>query len=129
MSLLCPWRLLTSSQYHCLSSRSRARLININHLANRFRKDVSKVVVGMHAYTGCDSVSAFAVCVIWRLHIQIHCLVPRRLKCGKWKMRLHEPSRSIAQLTMGTFSVDAKDAGKDPMIPCAERKSHRSRIR
>ena len=41
-----------------------------------------------------------------------NCLVPRRLKCGKRKTRLHEPSRSIAQWTMGTFNVDAKDAGK-----------------
>ena len=39
-------------------------------------------------------------------------LVPRRLKCGKPKTRLHEPSRSIAQWTMGTFSVNAMDAGK-----------------
>ena len=42
------------------------------------------------------------------------CLVPRRLKCGKQKTQLHEPSRSTAQWTMGTFSVDAKDSGKNP---------------
>ena len=40
------------------------------------------------------------------------CLVPRRLRYGERKTRLQEPSRSIAQWTMGTFSVDAKDAGK-----------------
>ena len=41
------------------------------------------------------------------------CLVPRRLKCGKRKTWQHEPSRSIMQWTMGTFSMDANDAGKD----------------
>ena len=45
--------------------------------------------------------------------VNCSCLVPRRIKCGKRETRLHEPSRSIAQWTMGTFSVDAKDAGKD----------------
>ena len=41
-----------------------------------------------------------------------NCLVPRRLKCGKRKTRLHYPSRSIAQWTVVTFRVEAKDAGK-----------------
>ena len=41
-----------------------------------------------------------------------HCLVPRRLKCGKRKTRLRESSTSIAQWTIGTFSADAKDAWK-----------------
>ena len=73
--------------------------------------------VSICSWNTCD------VCVIWRLHIQIHCLVLRRLKCGKPKTRLNEPSRSIAQWTMGTFSVDAKDTGMGPMIPSAEPKS------
>ena len=34
------------------------------------------------------------------------CLVPSRLNCGKRKTRLQEPSRSIAQWTIGTFRVD-----------------------
>ena len=61
------------------------------------------------------------------------CLIPRCLKCGKQKTWQHEPSRSIMQWTMGTFSMDAKDAGKDeqqknllfafPMIPSIEPKS------
>ena len=46
------------------------------------------------------------------LLLLIICLVPRRLKCGKRKTRLHEPSWCIAQWTMGTFSMNAKDAGK-----------------
>ncbi|CAH3157487.1 unnamed protein product, partial [Porites evermanni] len=41
------------------------------------------------------------------------CLVHQKLQCRKRKTRLHESSRSIAQWTIGTFSVDAKDAGKD----------------
>ena len=41
------------------------------------------------------------------------CLVVRRLKCEKRKTLLNEPSRSIAQWTLGTFSVDTKDAGKE----------------
>ena len=46
------------------------------------------------------------------LLLLIICLVPRRLKCGKRKTRLHEPSWCISQWTMGTFSMNAKDAGK-----------------
>ena len=46
------------------------------------------------------------------LLLLIICLVPRRLKCGKRKTRLHEPSWCIAQWTMRTFSMNAKDAGK-----------------
>ena len=42
------------------------------------------------------------------------CLVRRRLKCEKQKTQLHEPSRSTAQWTMETLSVDAKDSGRNP---------------
>ena len=48
----------------------------------------------------------------YRLLLLIVCLVPRRLKCGKRKTRLHEPSWCIAQWTMRAFSMNAKDAGK-----------------
>ena len=52
------------------------------------------------------------------------CLVPSCLKCGKQKTWQHEPSRSIMQWTMGTFSMDAKDAGKDEQQKFALRLSH-----
>ena len=44
-----------------------------------------------------------------------------RLKCI-WKTENETASDSVAQWTTGTFSVGAKDAGKDafPMIPSAE---------
>ena len=53
------------------------------------------------------------------------CLVPRRLQCGKRKTLLHEPSRSIAQWTMGTFSVDTGrwEGWTRKIIPSAEPKS------
>ena len=41
----------------------------------------------------------------------IVCVVPSRLKCA-WKTKNATASNSIAQCTMGTFSVDIKDAGK-----------------
>ena len=52
--VICSWRLLTGSQYPCSPSRSRARLININHAAHCFGQVVCKAVYGMHAYTACD---------------------------------------------------------------------------
>ena len=42
---------------------------------------------------------------MWRVN-PLMCLVPSRLNCGKRKTRLQEPSRSIAQWTIGTFRVD-----------------------
>ena len=52
--VMCSWRLMTGSQYPCSPSRSRARLININHAAHCFGQVVCKAVYGMHAYTACD---------------------------------------------------------------------------
>ena len=57
------------------------------------------------------------------------CLVPRRLKCV-WKTENATASDSIAQWTMGKFSVDAKDARKDafPIERGTFNRSSRSRI-
>ena len=53
------------------------------------------------------------------------CLVPRRLKYGKRKTRLHEPSTSIMQWTMGTFGVDVKDAGNGEREKCLSHDTQR----
>ncbi|KAK3728046.1 hypothetical protein QZH41_015787, partial [Actinostola sp. cb2023] len=41
-------------------TRNRTKLVDVNKVANAVGQDVCKAVVGMHAFTGCDSVSAFA---------------------------------------------------------------------
>ena len=41
-------------------TKNRMKLIDINKVASAVGQDVCKVVVGMHAYIGCDTVGAFA---------------------------------------------------------------------
>lgn len=41
-------------------TKNRSRLISINKIAASLGHDVCKALVGLHAFTGCDSVSAFA---------------------------------------------------------------------
>ena len=61
------------------------------------------------------------LCLCLRWTWGLVCLVPRRLKCvGKTEHATS--SESIAQSTMGTLSVDAKDVGK------GERLSHNTMI-
>ena len=62
-----------------------------------------------------------SLCLCLRWTWELVCLVPRRLKCvGKTEHATS--SESIAQWTMGTLSVDAKDVGK------GERLSHNTMI-
>ena len=51
---------IASSLYIKCGGRNRTKVINVNRVANAFCRDVCTAVIGMHAYTGCDSVSAFA---------------------------------------------------------------------
>ena len=51
---------IASSLYIKCGGRNRTKVINVNRVANAFGRDVCTAVIGMHAYTGCDSVSAFA---------------------------------------------------------------------
>ena len=51
---------IASSLYIKCGGRNRTKIINVNRVANAFGRDVCTAVIGMHAYTGCDSVSAFA---------------------------------------------------------------------
>ena len=62
-----------------------------------------------------------SLCLCLRWTWELVCLVPRRLKCV-WKTEHATSSESIAQWTMGTFSVDSKGAGK------GERLSHDTMI-
>ena len=41
-------------------TRQRARLVDINAIAQKLGPAVSDALIGLHAYTGCDSVSAFS---------------------------------------------------------------------
>ncbi|KAL8625537.1 hypothetical protein ACOMHN_014626 [Nucella lapillus] len=41
-------------------TRTRTHLLDINKIAASLGPDVCKALIGMHAYTGCDTVSAFA---------------------------------------------------------------------
>ena len=62
-----------------------------------------------------------SLCLCLRWTWELVCLVPRRLKCV-WKTEHATSSESIAQWTMGTFTVDSKGAGK------GERLSHDTMI-
>ena len=42
-------------------SQHHARYIDISKVGSALGEDVCKVLLGLHAFTGCDSVSAFAV--------------------------------------------------------------------
>jgi len=59
MSVLFPDEIFASLFIKC-GTRNRTRLVDINRFAASLGRDVCKAVFGMHAYTGCDSVSAFA---------------------------------------------------------------------
>ena len=50
---------IPTSLYIKCGTRNRTKVIDINRVANTFGQDVCKALIGMHAYTGCDSVSAF----------------------------------------------------------------------
>ena len=39
---------------------NKIRLIDINRLASVLGKDVCSALIGLHAWTGCDTVSSFA---------------------------------------------------------------------
>lgn len=39
---------------------NKIRLIDVNTLAAVFGKDVCSALIGLHAWTGCDTVSSFA---------------------------------------------------------------------
>ena len=49
-----------TSLYIKYGTKNRTKLIDINKIASAVGQNVCKAVVGMHAYTGCDTVSAFA---------------------------------------------------------------------
>lgn len=51
---------IPSSLFIKCGSKNRTKVIDVNRVANVCGSDVCKAVIGMHAYTGCDSVSAFA---------------------------------------------------------------------
>ena len=48
---------IVSSLYIKCGGTNRTKVINVNRVANAFGRVVCTAVIGMHAYTGCDSVS------------------------------------------------------------------------
>lgn len=46
--------------YQKTGTQNRTRYINISNLAQCLGDDLSDALIGMHAFTGCDSTSAFA---------------------------------------------------------------------
>ncbi|KAL8602622.1 hypothetical protein ACOMHN_021969 [Nucella lapillus] len=47
-------------RYQKSGSGTRTQLIDVSHLASTLGPAVCNALIGMHAYTGCDSVSSFA---------------------------------------------------------------------
>ena len=89
----------TSNYFHCLTRGAialrRGDLIKFPYLSTFFSWSYS-LARTKHRCTGN---TIFCLCS------------PRRLKCA-WKTKNATASNSIEQWTMGTFSVDVKDAGK-----------------
>lgn len=50
---------ITVPLYQRCVSQDHARYIDIGKIANAIGEDVCKALPGLHAFTGCDSVSAF----------------------------------------------------------------------
>ena len=52
---------IASPMYQKTETRTQARTkyINISQIANAFGRDICMALPGMHALTGCDTVSAF----------------------------------------------------------------------
>ena len=46
--------------YQKCGKQTRTRLIDISKIASAVGNDLCKALIGLHAFTGCDSVSAFA---------------------------------------------------------------------
>ena len=46
--------------YQKVGTKTRQKYIDITKIANALGEDVCKVLIGLHAFTGCDTVSAFA---------------------------------------------------------------------
>ena len=51
---------IASSMYQTTGTQARTKHINISQIANGLGRDICMVLPGMHALTGCDTVSAFA---------------------------------------------------------------------
>ena len=51
---------ITVPLYQQCVSQHHARYVDIGKIANAIGEDVCKALPGLHAFTGCDSVSAFA---------------------------------------------------------------------
>jgi len=53
---------ITAPLYQKCGTKTRTHYIDITAVVNMNGSDVSEAVIGLHAFTGCDSVSAFAGC-------------------------------------------------------------------
>lgn len=51
---------ISSSLYMKCAAQNRTRFLDIGNLALAIGDSVCQALVGLHAFTGCDSVSAFA---------------------------------------------------------------------
>ena len=62
MYLFCPWHLamIGASLFLKSGSRTRTKVVDITKVAASLGSKVCKGVLGMHAFAGCDTVSAFA---------------------------------------------------------------------
>lgn len=53
-------RQIDASLFQKCGTTTRTYYVNVNDVANACGSDVSEAIIGLHAFTGCDSVSAFA---------------------------------------------------------------------
>ncbi len=53
-------RNIQCSLYQKCGTKNRTRFIDITKLSNFLGSDISEALIGLHAFTGCDTVSAFA---------------------------------------------------------------------
>ena len=53
-------KIIRSPMYQKVGTKTRQKYIDITKIANALGEDVCKVLIGLHAFTGCDTVSAFA---------------------------------------------------------------------
>lgn len=60
LSLAFSWEIRPTRLFQKTGTRARTHMLDINTIADSLGRDVCIGLLGMHAFTGCDSVSAFA---------------------------------------------------------------------
>ena len=51
---------INSNLYQKRDTKNRSRLVNMTQISKALSTEVSTALIGLHSFTGCDSVSSFA---------------------------------------------------------------------